>query len=270
MAIALMLVLDVRAEDKQQTKTTVNFEGVVPASELLGREVRENSTTLAAVDDVLVDLHSNYAPVAVVKPFMRTSNETWVLPLSAGNWKNGPKSTWQLSTPQAKLLVQNVGSTSQSPIPVGVVSGWLKGFSITPPWKEDATVQQQLQFVSLKSVLHQQVKTPQGEPLGEIQDVVLAPAKQKIAYTLLAVPAQTKAGKNTAVYLVPLAAYIAGNEAGVWVLELPREDLTREEPVAAGTFPDGMPRAWIEYVSVRYGGDIEGGLQATDRLKKLQ
>lgn len=110
------------------------------------------------------------------------------------------------------------------------------------------------------------VHNARGDKLGFVTDFGLAPKKGLISYALLVLEADAHSAET--LYPIPLAAFVVEPNDRQWVLELPEGILENTPTIKKGKWPNTVPRAWIEYVSVRYGHSPSGGVQLELHEKK--
>jgi sporulation protein YlmC with PRC-barrel domain len=105
-----------------------------------------------------------------------------------------------------------------------------------------------------------------GDKLGNVVDFGLARQKGLISYAILVLDAG--ASSTDTLYPIPLAAFVVRANARQWILELPEGTLENTPTIKKGQWPTSVPRAWNEYVSVRYGHLPSGGVQTELRENK--
>ena len=110
------------------------------------------------------------------------------------------------------------------------------------------------------------VRNARGDKLGNVIDFGIARKKGLISYAILVLEAE--AGSPDTLYPIPLAAFVVQANAKQWILELPEGILENTPTIKKGQWPTTVPRAWIEYVSVRYGHLPSGGVQSELHEKK--
>jgi sporulation protein YlmC with PRC-barrel domain len=248
-----------------ETKTSVEFSDVLTASRLLDLPVLAapaalgESRVLGRVQDLLIDLRTGYLPFAVIET---GDPKLQVLPIACGTLKQSHgKLVWEAPTHELAAAGQTCLEPANLPANEDQAVAWLQACRLAPPWEKGAAA---IEFQSLRKLQNLIVQTPSGEQAGVVAEFVLDLKKQRLAYTLLA-PATDPQGLRQA----PLSAYVRSAQADdAWILELPLPELLQQPPVSPVQLPRTLPRSWIEYVSTRYGRDVEGGLQEklfTDR-----
>lgn len=137
-------------------------------------------------------------------------------------------------------------------------------YSLKPYWATDHDgkgTEGQDQFVMLSDLQNKVVKSPSDQRLGRISDIMIARADGKIVYTLFE-HQHTDAGQTiTKQFPIPMAAFVVNPEAKDWYLELPESILDGTQIVEGADYPQEISRAWVEYLHVRYGGGVFGGVQ---------
>lgn|GEM_PF-5809661 len=246
------------------TKTELHFPRPIPLSELIGATVADSQNqTCGTITDALVDPLANYVPVLLIRPEGRL-DANLVVPLRVGELQTSRNSrVWLLKSPDAATVKETTAQPGQQSVSASQVRTWLQNFGQPIPWKEDAAAPPHLKFHSLRDLLGQDVTGESSRPLGQITDFILSPTTGRIAYTILQRTPADKTGETggSARALVPLSAYVTTDKPRTWALMLPVQELQTSGELKGETLPDHMPRGWIEYVHVRYGGDIAGGIQ---------
>jgi hypothetical protein len=277
-----------RGGDSQQTKQTrteIHFAQILPASTILDMPViigkadsAGNHEAIGIVRDLLIDVNSGLVPFAVVRPIPEKEASLWVLPVSAGTITGlgSQAAAWELEKQEVQQLKSTTLDAASLPVNEDQATAWLQAFQQPRPWTTDDAIRKQAaQFDSLRGLFWENVVAPSGEKLGTITEFVLDLPAKRVAYTLLTpagVSAEKAAGPQdeTPRILIPLAAYVRSDQERTWLLELPRKDLDGEKRVPPHAFPQEMPRTWIEYVSVRYGADVEKGIQPVQQPAKRE
>ncbi|MGC4006544.1 MAG: PRC-barrel domain-containing protein [Pirellulales bacterium] len=116
-----------------------------------------------------------------------------------------------------------------------------------------------------------EVRNKAGKRLGEITDFAIALERDRIAYAVLSLDGETPNSDTKAeFYPIPLAAFVVDHDAKSWILELPPK-LLDDTPTFGGTnFPTKISGVWTEYVHVRYGRTILGGVQEETRKERVK
>jgi sporulation protein YlmC with PRC-barrel domain len=277
----------VRADDaptSKETRTEIHFDSVVPATQLFDMPVvlaqgdsGGNREAVGIIRDLLIDVNSGTVPFAVVRPLPEKSTLLWVLPISTGKMQQvgHEAAAWELGKEDLARLKSTKFEASALPVNQDQATAWLHAFDQPLPWAKGTIQKEPAQFDSLRGLFWQTVIAPTGEKLGTVTEFVLDLPAQRLAYTLVT-PAGVSAEKAAGPQderprlLIPLSAYVKSDQDRTWLLELPRKELDVEKRVAPNALPQEMPRTWIEYVSVRYGADVEKGIQPVQQPAKSQ
>jgi sporulation protein YlmC with PRC-barrel domain len=109
-----------------------------------------------------------------------------------------------------------------------------------------------------------EVRDKAGETLGKIVDFALTRGNDRVAYAIFT----TKSDKDysptdtSAYYPIPLSAFVVKKQATDWTLDL-SDNLLRNTPTfQLNKLPNEVDGTWTEYVHVRYGRAILGGVQS--------
>jgi len=98
------------------------------------------------------------------------------------------------------------------------------------------------------------VENAKGVRLGTIRDFALV-GDGRIAYVGMSSEANPKQ-----LYPVPLSAFVVPEGAKTWMVELPKGILENTPTFSEAVWPKTIDRAWSEYVNVRYGNSVFGGV----------
>ncbi|MGB8852115.1 MAG: hypothetical protein WCC69_00940 [Pirellulales bacterium] len=110
------------------------------------------------------------------------------------------------------------------------------------------------------------IHNARGDKLGSITDFGIAPQKGRITYAVMVLDAEP--GTADTLYPIPLAAFVVRANTKQWIMELPEGILENTPTIKKSQWPTTVPRAWSEYVSVRYGHSPTGGVQLELRGKE--
>ncbi len=104
------------------------------------------------------------------------------------------------------------------------------------------------------------IHNARGDKLGNVIDFGIARQNGLISYAILVLEADASSAET--LYPIPLAAFVVQANAKQWILELPEGIVENTPTIRKDRWPTTVPRAWIEYVSVRYGRSPSGGVQS--------
>jgi sporulation protein YlmC with PRC-barrel domain len=110
------------------------------------------------------------------------------------------------------------------------------------------------------------IHNARGDKLGFINDFGIAPQKGRITYVIMILEAEASTADT--LYPIPLAAFVVRANTRQWIMELPEGILENTPTIKKSQWPTTVPRAWSEYVSVRYGHSPTGGVQLELHEKK--
>jgi sporulation protein YlmC with PRC-barrel domain len=130
----------------------------------------------------------------------------------------------------------------------------------TPPARSSPSESEGTSRVVLFSTLGDiPIHNARGDKLGSITDFGIAPEKSRITYAVMVLDAEASTADT--LYPIPLAAFVVRANTKQWIMELPEGILENTPTIKKSQWPTTVPRAWSEYVSVRYGHSPTGGVQ---------
>jgi sporulation protein YlmC with PRC-barrel domain len=106
-----------------------------------------------------------------------------------------------------------------------------------------------------------------GQSIGHVVDFGLSRKQGKVAYAVLHLghsdnEKDADIGKHEKVYPVPLAAFLIKDGSTDWTLDLPAKMLDELPSFKeTETWPRVVAGTWTEYIHVRYGRSVLGGVQ---------
>lgn len=115
-------------------------------------------------------------------------------------------------------------------------------------------------FFLFTTLREQSVTDSGGEKLGHIADLAFSD-DGKIRYALLKHQHTDEGKESTRTFPVPLAAFVVPAGTGTWSIDLPEKLLKTMPVVKNGELPREISRGWVEYIHVKYGGNVFDGVQ---------
>ena len=110
-----------------------------------------------------------------------------------------------------------------------------------------------------------------GKEIGHVVDFGLSRKQGQIAYAVLHLGHSDKekdehVGKHEKVYPIPLAAFVVKPDSTDWTLDLPEKMLEGLPSFKENdTWPRVVAGTWTEYIHVRYGRSVLGGVQSEEK-----
>jgi len=209
----------------------------------LGMEISDGDTPIGQIQDLSLDVGHGIVKGVYFRPIkpLDEKQASMLMPMTHFQWPDGE----------------------------GKVTRVAKSDKPTAEAKE--TKNSPTELILLSKSANIRVLDGRGQPIGHVVDFGLARKKGQIAYAVLHLghsdnEKDPKLGAHEKVYPVPLAAFVAKADSPDWTLDLPAKMLEgtpsfKENaiwpPVVAGT--------WSEYIHVRYGRSILGGIQIEEK-----
>lgn len=243
---------------------------------LLGVSVRDHDgQKLGKVVDLLVDPYYARVSSLVVKPDSSVDRKRRLLiPTEVvkpdGETLQASRDVKEIENEATSLLSEG----NATPYTRRMATATYRHYSLQPYWANrgrkrstEENVQANVsatrddQFFLLTKLTKESVLDSAGGKLGHISDVMVSKTDSKIVYVLLETAHETKGREKAQTFAVPLAAFVVPTDSGKWSIDLPEKLLENTQTVENGKLPREINRAWVEYVHVKYGGGIFGGVQ---------
>jgi sporulation protein YlmC with PRC-barrel domain len=108
------------------------------------------------------------------------------------------------------------------------------------------------------------VHNDEGQTLGKVADLAIALPSGTVAYVAISggdLP-------NDMLRPVPLSAFVVDPKTEEWTLELPADVVANIKTFRSDQWPDKIDGGWLEYLHVRYGRPLFGGVQSQPHQAK--
>lgn len=268
------------AQEQTAVSPEVHFDEVIPAQEMLQREIVDESGVIAGfVDDVVLDVH--YARVALVVINCSKSaaghsdiegvafEQLLIVPSVIQGWKSGQP--LKLSIPI--IAVQNSSTTmAQKPL-----TSWgeeemaaiYKHYDADLYWRSPKGVDASPSLMSVDELDGKLIRDADRKKFGRIEEVLLSPEKNwSIAFIAMSQFKNHKSGADR--IAIPLSAFARRRSSATWMLDVPGEAKLLGTTFPAGEWPKQIDAGWSEFTHVKYGASVEGGMQTLDHPKDLR
>jgi sporulation protein YlmC with PRC-barrel domain len=213
------------------------------ARAMIGTEVHQAETPVGKVEDLSLDIGSGLVQRVYFRPIKPVDDKqaTMMLPMSQFQWpeKEGPLT-----------MLGNLLKTETDP----------KAAKNSPS-----------KVIMLSKSASIRVLDGRGKPIGHIVDFALSHKEGQIAYAVLHLghsdnEKDANIGKHEKVYPIPLAAFVVKDDSTDWILDLPGKML---DDIPSFKEDEAWPRVvagtWTEYIHVRYGRSVLGGVQIEEK-----
>ncbi len=205
----------------------------------LGMEISDGDTPIGQIQDLSLDVGQGIVKGVYFRPIkpLDEKQDSMLLPMSQFAWPDG----------EGKVT--------------------MAAKSDKAPADAKATKNSPTELILLSKSANIRVLDGHGQPIGHVVDFGLARKKGQIAYAVLHLghsdnEKDTKLGTHEKVYPVPLAAFVAKQESPDWTLDLPEKMLAGIPSFKENaTWPSEVAGTWTEYIHVRYGRAVLGGVQ---------
>jgi len=237
-----------KANNTEQNPTGVELSKPVvgpvhSASKVLGTVIHQAETPVGKVEDLSLDLGSGLVQLVFFRPIKPVDDkqDTMLLPMSQFQW------------PEREGHLTMVGSLAK------------------PGAESKASKNSPANTIMLSKSSSIRVLDGRGKPIGHVVDFALTHQGGQIAYAVLHLghsdnEKDADNGKREKVYPIPLAAFVVKDGSTDWTLDLPAKMLDdipsfKEKE----TWPRVVAGTWTEYIHVRYGRSVLGGVQIEEK-----
>lgn len=209
----------------------------------LGMEVTQADAVVGKIQDLSLDIGSGLVQDVYFRPIkpVDEKQQSMTIPMSHFQWPDGAGAVSMTSMPEKSL----------------------------PATKENKNSPSKLIMLSKSASIR--VLDGRGKPIGHVVDFALARKQGQIAYAVLHLGHSDDAkdpeiGKHEKVYALPLAAFLVKDSSADWTLDLPEKMLEGIPSFKEnGTWPQVVAGPWTEYIHVRYGRSVLGGVQIEEK-----
>ncbi len=232
--------------EKNPTGVELSKPAVGPvhsARAAIGQEISQGEMTVGRIEDLSLDIGSGTVKGAYFRPIKPVDEKqaSMLMPLSHFQWPDDTGAVTMAAQPDKTLAVPKENKNSPS------------------------------NLIMLSKSASIRVLDGRGQPIGHVVDFGLARKEGQIAYAVLHLGHSDKdkdehVGKHEKVYPIPLAAFVVKPDSTDWTLDLPEKML---EGLPSFKENESWPRVvagpWTEYIHVRYGRSVLGGVQSEDK-----
>jgi sporulation protein YlmC with PRC-barrel domain len=209
----------------------------------LGMEIGQADAPVGRIEDFSLDIGQGTVRGVYFRPIKPVDDkqDTMLIPMSQFQWPDGDGSVTMAGLPDKTLAVPKENKNSPS------------------------------NLIMLTKSASIRVLDGRGKPIGHVVDFGLSRQKGQIAYAVLHLghsdnEKDEHVGKHEKVYAIPLAAFLVKADNPDWTLDLPEKML---EGIPSFKENESWPRVvagtWTEYIHVRYGRSVLGGVQSEDK-----
>lgn len=260
---------------------------VMPADKLLGTKIEGlDGKALGPVRDLALDLeHGRVAFLMVEVPPQGNAEDPsqgyLAIPPSALEHQKadphiGTQASWRLGSDLHNVRLADADTVSTAAyhqsLNRGLVEDQYKLFRQQPYWvakvdpaepqdsksKSNADpVNRSYRLTLLSQVAGSKVVDQDGNAIGTLANLALLPDQWQIPYAAL----QLNQGDANERYPIPLAAFVVENVKQPWEIELSPKIIQDTPHFSSNAWPETLETAWLEYVHVRYGRGLRGGVQ---------
>lgn len=248
----------VSSQSRTDHTLSQNFDSVVRAEDLIGREPKGMPGQLGKVDDLLIDLETSQVVAAVFRQHLNGRTAAMVtLPIVAlrSSAKGYDAQPWVTDA-----IIQQIEPLAEATAPItrGWVSAQYRSLKRDPYWMartQQQTVggrigprkfdQEDYLLAKYSELIGLGVVDAAEKPVGQIESVVVELNSFDVAYVLV----KSASSKHLA---VPLGVFEI-SPGKPWQIELDREVIRSRSITLDGDLPRSIDRGWLEYIAVRYG-----------------
>jgi len=209
----------------------------------IGQDISQADMPLGRIEDLSLDIGSGTVNGVYFRPIkpVDEKQDSMLIPMNHFQWPDGN------------------GSVTMAGLPD-------KAHSVP---KENKNSPSNLIMVSKSASIR--VLDGRGQPIGHVVDFGLSRKEGQIAYAVLHLGHSDKekdehVGKHEKVFPIPLAAFLVKPDSTDWTLDLPEKMLEGIPSFKENeTWPRVVAGTWTEYIHVRYGRSVLGGVQSEDK-----
>lgn len=204
----------------------------------LGMEISNGTSQVGKIEDLSLDIGQGVVGGVYFRPIkpIDANQDTMVLTMNHFQWPDGDGRVTMAGLPDKSQAVSKDAKNSPA------------------------------QPIMLSKSARIRILDGKGQPVGHVVDFGLARKQGQIAYAVLHLghsdsDKDAKAAPEKA-YPVPLAAFVAKEGTSDWTLDLPEKMLDGMPSFKVNeTWPRVVAGTWTEFIHVRYGRSVLGGVQ---------
>jgi sporulation protein YlmC with PRC-barrel domain len=209
----------------------------------LGMEIGQADAQVGKIEDLALDIGQGQVQGVYFRPIKPVDDkqDSMLIPMTHFQWPDGAGTVTMNGLPDKSLVVSKENKNSPA------------------------------KLIMLSKSASIRVLDGRGKPIGHVVDFGLSRKQGQIAYAVLHLghsddekDAQLPAGEK--VYPVPLAAFLVKDGSTDWTLDLPEKMLEGIPNFKNNeTWPRVVAGTWTEYIHVRYGRSVLGGVQIEEK-----
>lgn len=209
----------------------------------LGQGITQADAQVGKIEDLALDIGQGVVQGVYFRPIKPVDDkqDSMLIPMTHFQWPDGDGTVTMAGLPDKSLVVPKDIKNSPS------------------------------KLIMLSKSASIRVLDGRGKPLGHVVDFGLARKQGQIAYAVLhlghsADEKDVQLGAGEKVYPIPLAAFLVKDGSTDWTLDLPAKMLEGTPSFKNNeTWPRVVAGTWTEYIHVRYGRSVLGGVQIEEK-----
>lgn len=242
----------------------VTFREVIPAASMINRKVMDQKgELLGTVSDIVIDL--DFGCVAFFTIDRRQSKtpvfDTHFFPPSAvEEWNSDSGLRLHVARQELDRVANLIHVIPPSLVDPKRLSVLYELYQTKEYWPKDHPKDAALPLVTVDELDGRIVRDLHWQRFARIEEVLLTPDHGwRIAYLSLGEVSGKDSVKDRVA--VPMAAFAKKAESPTWLMDIPADSAILQSTFAAGEWPQEIDRGWIEYIHVKYGSAVLGGVQ---------
>ncbi len=264
-------------QERSAESPELKFDEVIPAQEIMHRDiVDESGANAGIIDDVVVDINNGRVAFLIIKRSTSAADQTdntgvvlERLPVVPSVIREGKRDQPLKLSIGMKALQGSSNAVRQTPLTsLGELelTAIYKHYDADLYWKSPKGVQASPSLMSVDVLDGKLIRDADRKKFGRIEEVLVSPKTHwSIAFLALSQFKDHKSADDR--IAVPLSAFSRGSTAATWLLDVPNEATLPGTTFMAGNWPHGIDGGWIEFTRVKYGASVAGGIQNLDGQK---
>lgn len=209
----------------------------------IGLEISQTDAQVGRIEDLSLDIGHGTVHGVYFRPIkpVDEKQDSMLIPMNHFQWPDGNGTVTMAGLPDKSLVVPKDNKNSPS------------------------------NLIMLSKSASIRVLDGRGKPIGHVVDFGLSRKQGQIAYAVLHLghsdnDKEEHVGKHERVYPIPLAAFLVKAGSPDWTLDLPEKMLDGIPSFKENeTWPRVVAGTWTEYIHVRYGRSVLGGVQSEEK-----
>lgn len=246
------------------------FQSVVPASQVINHSViSSDGVEMGTVSDIVID--RNFGCVALIAVRSNQSpalvgSSYFVPPESVSYSVEKDRLTCAASSKEMKHFGDLTKSGPMALIKTSAMAKLYEGYQATPYWKAADETDSRLSLITVDELDGRIVRDSDWQVVARVQEILLEPqGNWRVAYLSLGAIAGADRKQRLA---VPMAAFALKQLSPTWLLDVSSSAELLKKTFPRGEWPTEVDRGWTEFVHVKYGASLDGGLQQLPTLQK--